>query len=181
MKIGRPPPRKTYSRLASGRRVPPEYEIVSSDLHYNYPHRFELPETLPVVDWYYRNREGSPMRANDWEAFSDPRRTTYRVAAQIEGQFFSGHARLIPAQRIWVQLPSRQSGSRDPAKRAECHADQLLLDRQVSLAQASHSGHGRVQRRFREVLTDRLSVAVEKVASLRANLEVGDITAAQVG
>jgi toluene monooxygenase system protein E len=78
MKIGRPPPRKTYSRLASGRRVPPEYEIVSSDLHYNYPHRFELPETLPVVDWYYRNREGSPMRANNWEAFSDPRRTTYR-------------------------------------------------------------------------------------------------------
>jgi hypothetical protein len=26
--------RKTYSRLENGRRLPTEYEIVSSDLHY---------------------------------------------------------------------------------------------------------------------------------------------------
>jgi toluene monooxygenase system protein E len=84
MKITRPPPRKTYSRLASGRRLPPEYEVVSSDLHYNYPHRFELPETLPVIDWYYRYREGSPLRANDWEVFSDPRRTTYRGYNELQ-------------------------------------------------------------------------------------------------
>jgi hypothetical protein len=74
----RPPARKTYSRLASSRRVPPEYEVLSSDLHYHNPHRFELPAGNPVVSWYYRYREGSRLRATDWEAFADPRRTTYR-------------------------------------------------------------------------------------------------------
>ena len=74
----RPPGRKTYSRLASGRRVPPEYEVVSSDLHYNHPYRFELPTGNPVVSWYYRHREGSRLQATNWEAFADPRRTTYR-------------------------------------------------------------------------------------------------------
>ena len=39
--------------------------------------RFELPASNPVVDWYYRYREGSPLRARDWEQFADPRRTTY--------------------------------------------------------------------------------------------------------
>ena len=74
----RPPARKTYSRLATGRRVPSEYEVVSSDLHYNHPHRFELPTGNPVVSWYYRHREGSRLQADNWEAFADPRRTTYR-------------------------------------------------------------------------------------------------------
>jgi toluene monooxygenase system protein E len=74
-----PPGRKTYSRLEAGRRLPTEYEIVSSDLHYNYPGRFELGPDNPVVRWYYEHREGSPLQATDWEAFSDPRRTTYRA------------------------------------------------------------------------------------------------------
>ncbi|MCW2655154.1 MAG: toluene monooxygenase system protein [Actinomycetota bacterium] len=80
----RPPGRKTYSRLAAGRRVPSEYELVSSDLHYNHPLRFELPEGNPVVDWYYRHREGSALQARNWEQFADPRRTTYRVYTQLE-------------------------------------------------------------------------------------------------
>jgi toluene monooxygenase system protein E len=42
---------------------PPEYELVSTDLHYNYPLRFELPAANPVVAWYYRYREGSALRA----------------------------------------------------------------------------------------------------------------------
>ena len=76
---GRPPGRKTYTRLAAGRRVPLEYELVSTDLHYNHPMRFELPAANPVVAWYYRYREGSALQARDWERFSDPRRTTYRA------------------------------------------------------------------------------------------------------
>src|SRR5690242_20823711 len=75
---GRPPGRKTYTRLAAGRRVPLEYELVSTDLHYNHPMRFELPAANPVVAWYYRYREGSPLQAREWQRFSDPRRTTYR-------------------------------------------------------------------------------------------------------
>src|ERR1700749_643460 len=81
---GRPRPRKAYTRRAAGRRVPLEYELVSTDLHYNYPMRFELTAGNPVVAWYYRYREGSALRARGWERFSDPRRTTYRVYTQLQ-------------------------------------------------------------------------------------------------
>jgi toluene monooxygenase system protein E len=80
----RPPGRKTYTRLTAARRVPLEYEVVSTDLHYNYPTRFELPPSNPVVAWYYRYREGSALQARDWEQFSDPRRTTYRGYTQLQ-------------------------------------------------------------------------------------------------
>src|SRR5712692_9795653 len=82
--VGRPPGRKTYTRLATGRRVPPEYELVSTDLHYNHPMRFELPAANPVVAWYYRYREGSALQAREWQQFSDPRRTTYRGYTQLQ-------------------------------------------------------------------------------------------------
>ena len=81
---GRPPGRKTYTRLAAGRRIPTEYELVSTDLHYNHPMRFELSAANPVVAWYYRYREGSALQARDWERFSDPRRTTYRGYTQLQ-------------------------------------------------------------------------------------------------
>jgi toluene monooxygenase system protein E len=80
----RPPGRKTYTRLTTGRRIPTEYELMSTDLHYNYPRRFELPASNPVIDWYYRNREGSALQARDWEQFADPRRTTYRIYTQLQ-------------------------------------------------------------------------------------------------
>ena len=70
--------------VAAGPRVPLEYELVSTDLHYNYPMRFELPAANPVVAWYYRYREGSPLRARDWEQFADPRRTTYHGYVQLQ-------------------------------------------------------------------------------------------------
>src|SRR6478672_11305451 len=81
----RPPGRKTYTRIAANRRIPLEYELVTSDLHYNHPMRFELSaEGNPVVEWYYRYREGSPLQAGSWTEFADPRRTTYRVYTQIQ-------------------------------------------------------------------------------------------------
>jgi toluene monooxygenase system protein E len=81
---GRPPALKTYTRLAAGRRIPPEYELLSTDLHYNYPRRFELTADLPVVDWYYRHREGATLQARSWEQFADPRRTTYHGYTQLQ-------------------------------------------------------------------------------------------------
>ncbi len=81
---GRPPGRKNYTRLVSGRRLPTEYELMSTDLHYNYPRRFELPAGNPVVDWYYRHREGSALQARDWDRFADPRHTTYRSYTQLQ-------------------------------------------------------------------------------------------------
>lgn len=80
----RPPGRKTYTRLATSRRIPTEYELMSTDLHYNHPRRFELPAGNPVVDWYYRHREGSALQAPDWDRFTDPRRTTYRSYTQLQ-------------------------------------------------------------------------------------------------
>jgi toluene monooxygenase system protein E len=81
---GRPPGRKTYTRLATGRRIPTEYELMSTDLHYNHPRSFELPAGNPVVDWYYRYREGSALQARDWDQFADPRSTTYRIYTQLQ-------------------------------------------------------------------------------------------------
>lgn len=80
----RPPRRKTYRRLTTRRRIPPVYELVSSDLHYNHPMKFELPATNPVVAWYQRYREGSALRAVDWERFADPRGTTYHGYTQLQ-------------------------------------------------------------------------------------------------
>jgi toluene monooxygenase system protein E len=79
----RPPGRKTYTRLATGRRVPSEYEVVSSDLLYSYPDRFELGDD-PVAAWHRAHREGSPLHCDDWEAFNDPRRTTYRGYTELQ-------------------------------------------------------------------------------------------------
>jgi toluene monooxygenase system protein E len=70
---------KTYTHFGGARRIPTEYEVVSSRLHYHYPYKFELPaQGNPVVAWYYRHREGSRLQAQNWEAFQDPRKTTYR-------------------------------------------------------------------------------------------------------
>ncbi|BBZ47250.1 hypothetical protein [Mycobacterium parmense] len=82
--LERPPGRKTYTRLATDRRIPTEYELTSTDLHYNFPRRFELPAGNAVVDWYHRNREGSSLQARDWDQFADPRRTTYRSYTQLQ-------------------------------------------------------------------------------------------------
>ena len=83
MTDGRPPARKTYSRLAAKRRLPTEYELVSTDLHYNYPDGFELTDT-PVIDWYRRHREGSKLNSTGLETFADPRRTTYRSYTELQ-------------------------------------------------------------------------------------------------
>ncbi len=83
MTSDRPPARKTYSRLVATRRMPSEYELVSTDLHYNYPDAFELTDT-PVIDWYRRHREGSKLNSKNWESFADPRRTTYRVYTELQ-------------------------------------------------------------------------------------------------
>ena len=63
--------------------MPTEYEVVSTDLHYNYPDGFELTDT-PVIDWYRRHREGSKLCSSNWESFADPRRTTYRSYTELQ-------------------------------------------------------------------------------------------------
>lgn len=89
--------RKTYWHLSGARRVPSEYEIVSSRMLY-YPERgFEV--NVPATDWYARYQRGSPFACADWERFADPRETTYaaytarraRQEAHVDGVLESIH------------------------------------------------------------------------------------------
>jgi toluene monooxygenase system protein E len=66
---------KTYSHLAGARRMPSEYEIVTSDLLYYVGRGFEVD--VPVADWYRRHQQGSALAAPNWDDFRDPRETTY--------------------------------------------------------------------------------------------------------
>lgn len=67
--------RKTYSHLAATQRVPTEYEVVTSKLHYYVDRGFEVE--VPLAAWYRKYQAGSPLRCTDWDKFVDPRRTTY--------------------------------------------------------------------------------------------------------
>jgi hypothetical protein len=72
---------KTYSRLAHDRRMPSEYQLVTTDLLY-YPSRgFEV--STPLADWYAKHQAGSPLVAADWERFADPRQTTYAKYTEL--------------------------------------------------------------------------------------------------
>jgi toluene monooxygenase system protein E len=66
---------KTYWHLAERRRIPDDYEIASSRLLYHPERGFEID--VPLAGWYARHQRGSRLRANDWERFADPARTTF--------------------------------------------------------------------------------------------------------
>jgi toluene monooxygenase system protein E len=70
------PPQKTYWHLLAQRRMPTEYELVSSRLHY-YPAAGGFEIDAPLQTWYRQYQQGSPLVCRDWEQFSDPRETTY--------------------------------------------------------------------------------------------------------
>ncbi len=80
-----PAPLRTYSHLPAG-RVPTEYEIVTSRLLYYLERGFEID--VPVAPWYQRHQREVHLRCESWDAFKDPRETTYtsytRLAARHE-------------------------------------------------------------------------------------------------
>jgi toluene monooxygenase system protein E len=80
----RPTPLKTYSHLAGQKRVPSEYEVVTSQLLYYTKRGFEV--TVPVTSWYERYQRGCPLTCSDWEKFSDPRETTYTKYVALQSQ-----------------------------------------------------------------------------------------------
>ncbi len=76
--------RKTYSHLAGQKRIPSEYEIATTGLLY-YPGRgFEID--APLRDWYERYQVKSGLIARDWEAFRDPRETTYARYTALQSE-----------------------------------------------------------------------------------------------
>jgi toluene monooxygenase system protein E len=70
-----PPLLRTYSHLAHRRKVPSEYDIVSSRLLHHVERGFEID--VPLAPFYQRYQRDGGLQCRDWEAFADPRETTY--------------------------------------------------------------------------------------------------------
>ena len=83
-------PLKTWSHLASRRRKPSEYEIVSTNLHFstdNPDAPFELDPNFGMAQWFKQHRNASPLQHPDWNAFRDPDEMVYRTYnMQQDGQ-----------------------------------------------------------------------------------------------
>ena len=70
---------KNILDLLQQRRMPTEYEIVTPKLLCYTGEgftgkRFELD--VPLLDWYQRFQQDSPLTCTSWENFRDPRETT---------------------------------------------------------------------------------------------------------
>ena len=122
-------PLKTWSHLASRRRKPSEYEIVSTNLHYttdNPDAPFELSRDLPISQWFLQNRNASPLHHPDWNAFRDPDEMVYRTYNMLQdgaetyvngllGQFSArGHDAML--ETPWAATLARLR-FRSPARR----------------------------------------------------------------
>lgn len=80
-------PLKTWSHLASRRRKPSEYEIVSTNLHFstdNPDAPFELDPNMAMALWFKQHRNASPLRHPDWNAFRDPDEIVYRTYNMLQ-------------------------------------------------------------------------------------------------
>ncbi len=111
---------RTWSIAGAGRRRLTEYEIVTGKFHYHFgrqPAPFDLDPGSAINQWYLRYREGSPLRADDWEGFKDPAQLSYRryIALQHDREIYAEgvvdhfeaadhDARLDPA---WVAVLGR--------------------------------------------------------------------------
>ncbi len=73
---------KTYSHLAQQKRLPTEYELVTSRLHYYVEKGFAV--NVPLRAWYQRYQKDSPLSCGDWEKFYDPRETTYTKYTELQ-------------------------------------------------------------------------------------------------
>jgi toluene monooxygenase system protein E len=81
------PQQKTFWHLLPQRRMPSEYEIVTSKLLLNTGEgftgkRFEL--NVPLEPWYEQYQQGSPLTCGSWEKFRDPRETTYTKYTELQ-------------------------------------------------------------------------------------------------
>jgi len=75
-------PLRTWSHLAELRKKPSEYDIVSRKLHYstnNPDSPWELSPDCPMNLWYKQYRNSSPLKHDNWDAFTDPDQLVYRT------------------------------------------------------------------------------------------------------
>jgi toluene monooxygenase system protein E len=74
--------RRTYWHLEPHRRKPTDYEICSSRLFYHLGRGFEV-ET-PVGAWCAKTQSESHLSVDDWDAYEDPRQTTYAKYVELQ-------------------------------------------------------------------------------------------------
>lgn len=79
----KPRGRRTFSAFGDVRRMPSEYEVVTQAQNWTLRRgrnaAFEQnPSSAPNL-WFLTYREGSPFRAEDWDAFRSPDKMTYRM------------------------------------------------------------------------------------------------------
>ncbi|HEY2509678.1 MAG TPA: hypothetical protein VGI39_02360, partial [Polyangiaceae bacterium] len=94
---------KTYSHLAAARRLPSDYEVVSSGLLY-YPDQGRFETDLPAGAWYARNQAGSKFRSSAWERFHDPRETTYSSYVALQRDREAHVDRLLASREASTQV-----------------------------------------------------------------------------
>ena len=78
---------KTYWHLLPQKRMPNEYEIVTSKLLCYTGEgftgkRFEVD--VPLQEWYRQYQQESPFSCSSWEKFRDPRETTYTKYTELQ-------------------------------------------------------------------------------------------------
>jgi toluene monooxygenase system protein E len=73
---------RTYWHLEPLKRIPSDYDIVTSNLLYYVGRGFEV-ET-PLSSWYDRYQAGSLLRSKAWEHYRDPRETTYSKYTELQ-------------------------------------------------------------------------------------------------
>jgi toluene monooxygenase system protein E len=75
--------RKTYWHLAASRRIPSDYEIATSKLLYHVD-RGGFEVELPTSAFHARHQHASPLACDRFDAFVDPRATTYTKYVNIQ-------------------------------------------------------------------------------------------------
>ncbi len=75
---------KTYWHLLELKRMPSEYEISTSRLHYYTAKGFEVAH--PLKEWYEKYQKNSPFTCSNWKRFYDPRETTYTRYTKLQSE-----------------------------------------------------------------------------------------------
>jgi len=160
---------KTYSHLAGGRRMPSDYQLVTTQLLYHPTRGLEVE--VPLGAWYRRHLTGSPLRCSDWERFEDPRATTYASYTALQSRQEShveGVLRSIEARDYDRQLPPAALAlwARALAPlRFACHGLQMIA---AYLGQMAPSGRVAVAALFQAAdETRRLERLALRLAQLR--------------
>jgi toluene monooxygenase system protein E len=109
--------------------MPTAYELVSTGVLYSATHEPEV--RTPVAGWYARHAAGNALRCDDWEAFFDPRATTFAKYTEEQRRketFVSGLLRSLQEPDYEASLSRAWLGEQAAflsAVRFPCHGLQM--------------------------------------------------------